>query len=138
MFPNHPLANRRQVCGSPLLKRLNISNGRVEYRPRYFYAYQPLKSSLQQLLLRPGFSAKLESWRCRSVSESMLSDVFDGNVWKEFGSEKYNEFLTFKRNYGVIQTEVFHGNSGIMDEMRAEKTGNRTQGQRLEVRCTNH
>ena len=101
-FPNHKIAYHRKSCGAHLLKKVNLSDGKVEYRPRYVYAYQPLKASLQLLLNRPGFAAKLEHWRDRKSPEHQLSDIYDGDVWKEFLSDKYGRFLKYKRNYGVM------------------------------------
>ena len=101
-FPRHPFPLHRKPCGSHLLKKVRLFNGRVEYRPRYVYAYQPLKVSLQQLLNRPGFADKMELWRSRKSSENQLSDVYDGNIWKEFLSSKHNFFLNSKRSYGVM------------------------------------
>lgn len=89
-YPNHPVSAYRKACKTPLLKKIHVSNGRIEYRPRFVYAYQPLKASLQQLLNRPGFATKLELWRQRSSIEGKLSDVYDGNIWKEFLSAKHN------------------------------------------------
>lgn len=101
-FPNHPSLHHRKACCAPLMKKIHISNGEVEYCPRFVYAYQPIKSSFQRLLNRPGFAAKLEHWRTRPTVDSKVSDVYDGNVWKEFSSDKYNKFLTYKRNCGVM------------------------------------
>lgn len=101
-FPNHRLVYHRKPCGAHLLKKVHLSNGKVEYRPRYIYAYQPLKTSLQRLLNRPGFVAKLEHWRSRKTSEHQMSDIYDGDVWKEFSSDKYGRFLKYRRNYGVM------------------------------------
>lgn len=47
LFPNHPQRNRRLPCGTPLMKKINMSGGKVKYVPRYTYAYQPVKKSLQ-------------------------------------------------------------------------------------------
>ena len=101
-FPHHPLPSYRKPCNASLLKKIHLSNGRIEYRPRYVYAYQPPKASLQRLLNRPGFADKLEWWRNRDTSENQLSDVYDGDIWREFLSEKHNYYLKFKRNYGVM------------------------------------
>ena len=62
--------------------------GEIEYRPRYVYAYQPIKNSLQRLLNRPGFVNELEHWRSRCRNDSMTSDIYDGDVWADFCSEK--------------------------------------------------
>ena len=101
-YPNHPISAYRKACNTPLLKKIHKSNGKIEYRPQFVYAYQPLKVSLQQLLNRPRFSAKLELWRQRSGNEDKLSDVYDGNIWKEFLSSKHNFFLKSNRNYGLM------------------------------------
>lgn len=82
-FPNHKMAHKRKSCGAHLLKKVNLSNGKVEYRPRYVYAYQPLKTSLQLLLNRPGFAAKLEHWRDRKSPENKLSDIYDGRSFHQ-------------------------------------------------------
>ena len=63
-YPNHPVSAYRKACNTPLLKKIHKSNGKIEYRPRFIYAYQPLKASLQQLLNRPEFSAKLLKASC--------------------------------------------------------------------------
>lgn len=57
---------------------------------------------MQRLLNRPGFTDKLKHWRNRRTYENELSDIYDGNVWKEFSTDKYHNFLKFKRNYGVM------------------------------------
>ena len=70
----------------------------------YNYAYQSIKTSLQRILNRPGFLAKMEHWRTRYSVTDRLSDVYDGNIilWKEFCSEKFDKYLMHKRNYGVM------------------------------------
>ena len=85
-----------------LLKRVILSGGKWEYQPRYEYVYQPVKTSLQKLLNVPGFAAKLEHWRCRATPDGCMSDVYDGKVWKDFLSEKYDSFLATKRSIGVM------------------------------------
>ena len=66
------------------------------------YAYHPIKHSLQRLLKIPSISEKLDQWRNRQTVINTLSDVYDGQVWKDFLSEKYNNFLQAKRCLGVM------------------------------------
>ena len=101
-FINHPMRHLRKKCGSPLMKKVHLAGGKFEYRPLHVYAYQPLKTSLQRLLNRPGYAAKMEKWRSRPSCENKLSDVYDGNIWKEFNSAKHDNFLKSKRNYGIM------------------------------------
>lgn len=93
LFPNHPQRNRQLPCGTPLMKKINMSGGKVKYVPRYTYAYQPVKKSLQRLLHRPGFTERLEHWSSRKCTEGYMSDVYDGQVWNDFNSDKYSKFL---------------------------------------------
>lgn len=82
-FPNHPQSNRRILCNSPLFKKVHLSGGKTVY----IYAYQPLKKSLQRLLMRPGFAEKLEHWRNRETEADLVSDIYDGQVWKDFNGK---------------------------------------------------
>ena len=82
-FPRHPILKYRRPCGSPLLKKIHLSNEKTDYRPRFVYAYQSIKTSLQRILNRPGFLAKMEHWRTRYSVTDRLSDVYDGNIIME-------------------------------------------------------
>ena len=101
-FPNHPQRSYRLPCSTSLLTKVNMSGGRIKYVPRYTYAYQSIKHSLQRLLYRPGFTELLEHWRKRQSKEGCMSDVYDGQVWNNFKSEKFSNFLQNKRCYGVM------------------------------------
>ena len=101
-FPNHSQPNRRLPCESSLLVKVNLANGKIDYHPRYVYAYQPIKSSLQRLLRISNIVKNLDQWRNRQTIVNTLSDVYDGQVWKDFLTEKYNNFLQAKRCLGVM------------------------------------
>ena len=101
-FPNHPQMNRRIECGGSLFKTVKLQGGKRKLRARYEYAYQPLKQSLQKLLNCKGFAEKLEYWRKRSTVPGWKSDIYDGNVWKDFQTDKYGCFLQQKRCIGVM------------------------------------
>ena len=70
-----------------LLVKVNLSNGKTTYSPKYVYVYHPIKHSLQRLLKIPSISEKLDQWRNRQTVINTLSDVYDGQVWKDFLSE---------------------------------------------------
>lgn len=38
----------------------------------------------------------------RKQSHGFLTDIYDGNVWKEFQSSEKNSFLTHRNNYGLM------------------------------------
>ena len=101
-FPNHPQRSYRLPCRSSLLTKINMSGGKVKYVARYTYAYQSIKQSLQRLLYRPGFTDLLEHWRTRQSKDGIMADVYDGQVWSDFNSDKFSNFLQHKRCYGVM------------------------------------
>ena len=51
--------------------------------------------------MRPGFIEKCESTR-KLISSSGLSDVYDGNIWKEFQSVDGHGFLSSPNNYDLL------------------------------------
>ena len=82
-FPNHPQERCRAECGCVLLKTVQLTSGRRILYPFKVFPYKTLSSSLQELLLRPGFADLCQQWKSRSVSTA-FQDVYDGKIWKEF------------------------------------------------------
>ena len=54
-----------------------------------------VKTSLDILLNRTGFMDKCELWRTRRMDQTpeYLGDVYDGEVWRKFNSQEFNNFL---------------------------------------------
>ena len=98
--PNHKLAHFRKPCGEVLLHTVTI-NGKASLTPRKTYCYKSLKECIQRLVKKEGFEKLCEDWKSRCISDDLLSDVFDGNIWKDFNGGKY-DFFTEERNYGLM------------------------------------
>lgn len=94
-YPNHSLMSHRKRCGALLLKKVRSKRG-YSLQPIKVYSYRSLKSSIAQLINKPGFLESCEKWRRRGqcVPDSYMGDVYDGNVWKEFNSREGWDFLT--------------------------------------------
>ena len=92
VFPNHPHLSKRQPCGAKLLKKIKTKKA-FKLVPIKAYPYQPLANSLSYLADKPGFLESCEAWRMesRTLSESYLSDIYNGKVWAEYN---LNGFLT--------------------------------------------
>lgn len=84
----------RRPCGTLLLKSIKLSTGRLSLRPFKTYCYMPIKNSLQELLNRPGFQDACERWRNRKVTEGVMSDIYDGKIWKDYQEYKGEPFLS--------------------------------------------
>lgn len=81
-YPMHPYSSGRRECGHPLLKNVQLVSGRNLLYPFKVYCYKSIQSSLQELLLRPGFQESCQHWKSRTVSDT-LSDVDDSKLWKK-------------------------------------------------------
>lgn len=75
----------RKYCNTTLLKTVHLRGGKKKLIPFKVYCYSSLQASLQKLLLRPKFADLCEHWRKRKPSgTNIMSDVYDGRIWKEF------------------------------------------------------
>ena len=50
------------------------------------------------MLKRPHFADKCEHWRQREVTNGVISDIYDGKVWKDFLTFKGQDFLKSPRS----------------------------------------
>lgn len=92
----------RRPCGTLLLKSIKLATGRLSLRPFKTYCYMPIKNSLQELLNRPGFQDACERWRTRKVTEGVMSDIYDGKIWKDYQEYKGEPFLSLPFTYGLM------------------------------------
>ena len=78
------------------------SSGNFKLYPLKVFCYGNLLASLQRLLLRPGFATSCESTRniCNETT-GILSDLYNGQVWKEFLTIDGVEFLSAAYCYGL-------------------------------------
>ena len=97
-FPHHVQANRRTRCGSLIADIIRSPAGQPTIKGRIIFPYKSLIESLQQLLMRKGFSEKLEEWRHKCRESHLFTDIYSGNVWKEWTSD----FFSSERSLGLM------------------------------------
>jgi hypothetical protein len=85
-FPNHPMINQRKSCGTDLLKEVPVVKGHI-WRPIMIYPLPCLKTQLITMYQRPGFNELLQKWTNRDINTNMMSDIYDGEIWKNFPSQ---------------------------------------------------
>ena len=66
------------------------------------YCYLGVDVNLQIFLNRPNFFSSCELWRTRKEEAGILSDVYDGQVWKNFQNYNDNPFLSEPGNYALM------------------------------------
>lgn len=100
-FPNHPFAYGRVPCKQCLLKTIKYPSGKTIFYPFKIFCYKSLQSSLQNLLLRPGFVESCEHWKARRTYDK-ICDVYEGRVWKVFLEVSGQPFLSGPYSYGLM------------------------------------
>ena len=73
------------TCGAELLRKVKCGK-HYRFVPKKVYVYCPFKTSLCRLFLKKEFLTDIEHWRSRAPVENVLSDIYDGNVWKELSA----------------------------------------------------
>ena len=83
LFPNHPQHFRRTACGQKLLMEVKSPKGDTFLSPFKTFCYMPLKDSLEKLLKRKDIQEGCLHWKERTEDERLMTDIYDGKVWKE-------------------------------------------------------
>lgn len=89
-------------CGAKLMKRVILSDNKVDYYPLKLYCYKPISESLENLLRRDGVELDCNLWRHRKVPTGTYADVYDGKVWARFQNVGGKTFLADENNYALM------------------------------------
>ena len=98
LFPR----GRANHCGNKLVDKVILKNGATKFYPVKVYCWKSIISQLENILQRTGMPELCEQWRTRQVEESVLSDVYDGEVWKNFKWKDGSRFFELERRYGLM------------------------------------
>ena len=60
-----------------------VNNG-FNWRPKMIYPLPCLKTQLSIMYKRPGFEDLLKKWTNRDDIPGIISDIYDGEIWKTF------------------------------------------------------
>ena len=93
---------RAKHCGSKLVDKVILKNGVTKFYPVKVYCWKSLVSQMENILQRTGLPELCEQWRTRQVEEGVLSDIYDGEVWKNFKWRDGSEFFNLERGYGLM------------------------------------
>lgn len=67
------------------MKKIKTKSG-YSLKPQKVYPYLPLRKSFERLIKRRDFISKCENWHSRATLDQTFGDIYDGFVWKSFGS----------------------------------------------------
>ena len=98
LFPQ----GKAKHCGSKLVNKVILKNGATKFYPLKVYCWKSIISQLESILQRTGIPELCEQWRTRQVEESVLRDVYDGEVWKNFKWKDGSHFFNLEHRYGLM------------------------------------
>lgn len=101
-YPNHLRRSGRAPCGTLLLRTIQLRSGRTFLYPFKVYCFRSLRTSLQELLLRPGFFDACQLWQSPATNGHELSDVYDGKIWKDFQYYDGEPFLALSTGIALM------------------------------------
>ena len=90
------------VCDAQLVKKVTLKNNTVKYYPIFYYCYNSIINSIEKLVQRKGVPEKCEKWRSQTVESDLLTDIYSGQLWKDFLKYNDEDFLNAPRNYGMM------------------------------------
>ena len=79
-----------------------LKSGNPCYYPIKYYCFNSVIAELERLIQRENFTTQCEEWRKREMSDNEFSDIYDGNLWKQFQTVRGKDFLKSPRNYGLM------------------------------------
>src|SRR5262249_25461129 len=78
-FPNSS-ARRSRLCNTPLSRKMDDSH----IQPELIFPFGGIQEQLAGMFRRKGFKNSLRHWANRTDFDNILTDIYDGEVWKTF------------------------------------------------------
>ena len=89
-FPNSA-TKRKKICNTTLSTKSKLLNGSITNRPELIFSFATIRQQLADMYQQPGFENNLQHWTNRSSFDNLLCDIYDGDVWKTFKEDPFDE-----------------------------------------------
>jgi hypothetical protein len=106
-YPNST-KHRENRCQTALTQKTKMLNGQISYKPILTYPFVSIQQQLAVMFRRPGFEKSLRHWANRSEFDNTLTDIYDGQVWKNFKD------TTVENSPLFFRSEVADSHLGLM------------------------
>jgi len=82
-FPNST-SRRSKQCQTPLSEQSTLLHGRISIRSEKIFPFASIRRQLASMYCRPEFEKSLRHWTNREQFNNILTDIYDGQIWKNF------------------------------------------------------
>ena len=100
-YPDHPLRTHSGPCGAVLMKEVKLRSKQFFY-PFKVFCYKSLIESIREFCSRSGFIQRCELWRNRVIKKNVYSDIYDGEMWRNFAEASGEHFFSSAHNLGLM------------------------------------
>lgn len=104
-FPNSNTRRFRQ-CQAFLSEKVPVANRGFNLKSILLFPFAGISHQLEKMYKRPGFEAALRHWTNRSYFDDILTDIYDGQIWKNFedsdGSNKFFRSEVADSHLGLV------------------------------------
>ena len=99
---SHRNLRHGRPCKGKLIKKVELSRGRITLHPIKIFCYAPLLVYMQSLLNRPNFVDLCNHWKQNHNNDGIYRDVYDGALWHEFQVYNGKPFLSDPFTFGLM------------------------------------
>jgi hypothetical protein len=82
-FPNSTTRRLRQ-CQASLSEKISVANRRFSLKSILIFPFAGICQQLEKMYNRPDFENNLRHWTNRTYFDNILTDIYDGQIWKNF------------------------------------------------------
>ncbi|PKB92935.1 hypothetical protein RhiirA5_442876, partial [Rhizophagus irregularis] len=82
-FPNST-TRRLRLCQTPLAQKTTLLNNQISIKPELLFLFVSIKQQLKAMYRQSNFENSLRHWINRPTFDNILTDIYDGEVWKTF------------------------------------------------------
>ena len=94
-FPNMMIVRKRKICSTNLSTQSKLLNRAIVNHSELIFLFSPIQQQLANIYKHLGFESNLRHWvsRLSFNNTSILTDIYDGDIWKKFKDEPFAEDL---------------------------------------------
>jgi hypothetical protein len=82
-FPNST-SRRLKQCQTALTEQSTLLQNRIKLQAEKIFPFASIRKQLASMYSRPGFEQNLRHWSERKQFNDILTDIYDGQIWKNF------------------------------------------------------
>ena len=72
---------RFKECETPLAKQISLNN-HIAFKPELVYPMASIRQQFYNMFQQPEFEKSLRHWSNRLIIDNVLSDIYDGQIWR--------------------------------------------------------